>query len=73
MAKKLNLESKNNQKKISFIVPIYNKAKYLNSCINSIYSLMRHFKFSENLEIIAIDDCSTDDSFKVLKKWKKKN
>ncbi|MDA9091812.1 glycosyltransferase family 2 protein [Pelagibacteraceae bacterium] len=72
MAKKLNFKSKNNPIKISFIVPIYNKEKYLNNCINSIYSLIKYFKFNKNIEVIAIDDCSTDNSLQVLKKWKKK-
>ena len=44
-------------KKISVIVPIYNSEKYLHRCINSIIS-----QTYKNLEIILVDDGSTDNS-----------
>lgn len=43
--------------KISVIVPIYNVEKYLNKCIDSIVN-----QTYKNLEIILIDDGSTDGS-----------
>lgn len=43
--------------RISFIVPIYNAEKYLEECINSL--LLQTY---ENIEIILIDDASTDKS-----------
>lgn len=51
-------------KKVSVIVPVYNAEKYLPRSLNSI--LNQNYK---NLEIIIIDDCSTDDSVKIIKKY----
>ncbi len=45
---------------ISIIVPVYNAAEYLNQCIESILA-----QTYEKLEIILIDDGSTDDSMKI--------
>lgn len=47
---------------ISVIVPIYNALPYLESSMGSLCT-----QSYENLEIIAVDDGSSDDSFKVLK------
>ena len=51
-------------KKISFIVPIYNASKYLSRSIESILN-----QSYENLEIILIDDSSTDNSKEIIKKY----
>lgn len=53
--------------KISVIVPIYNVQNYLEECINSI--LKQDY---ENIEIILIDDGSTDKSGIICDKYKKK-
>ena len=42
---------------ISVIVPVYNVEKYLKKCVNSITS-----QTYENLEILLVDDGSTDSS-----------
>ena len=47
-------------KKISIIVPIYNTEKYLEKCIKSI--LNQNY---ENIEIILINDGSTDNSLNI--------
>lgn len=47
---------------ISVIVPVYNVAPYLKRCINSIVE-----QSYEGIEIIAVDDGSTDCSYTVLK------
>lgn len=47
---------------ISVIVPIYNASPYLEKSMGSLCA-----QSHENLEIIAVDDGSSDDSFKVLK------
>lgn len=54
--------------KVTIIVPIYNVSKYLPKCIDSILS-----QTYRNLEILLIDDGSTDDSSKIAKDFAKKN
>ena len=53
---------------ISIIVPIYNVAPYLEKCINSI--LNQTYK---NLEIILVDDGSTDESGKICDEFAEKD
>lgn len=53
---------------ISVIVPIYNTAKYLPKCLDSIIN-----QTYQNLEIILIDDGSTDDSGKIADQYAHKN
>lgn len=50
--------------KISVIVPIYNSEANLERCLESILS-----QSYENIEIIAVNDGSTDDSLKVLNRY----
>lgn len=45
------------QKKIFIIIPVYNVEKYLEKCVKSIIN-----QTYKNLEIILIDDGSTDES-----------
>ena len=52
----------NNTSKISIIVPVYNTEKYLKECIDSIIN-----QTYKNLEIILIDDGSTDNSLNICK------
>ena len=54
--------------KISIFLPIYNKEQYLIRSIKSI-----QIQTLKNLEIIAINDASTDKSLKVLRKLSKKD
>lgn len=46
--------------KLSFIIPVYNKEKLLESCVNSILNITQ-FPY----EIILVDDGSTDGSYKI--------
>lgn len=46
---------------ISIIVPVYNVERYLDACLNSIKQ-----QTYEKLEIIVIEDCSTDSSSQLL-------
>lgn len=53
---------------ISVIVPIYNTEKYLDECIGSIVN-----QTYSNLEILLINDGSTDNSLGICKKWARKD
>ena len=53
---------------ISIIVPIYNVDKYLEECIESLKN-----QTYKNLEIILINDGSTDESVKICEKYKEKD
>ena len=48
---------------VSFVIPVYNKSKFLKPVIKSIKSQKGNFK----KEYIFIDDGSTDDSYSILK------
>lgn len=52
---------------ISIIVPIYNAEKYLDKCISSLINQTK-----KELEFILINDGSTDESEKIIKKYKDK-
>ena len=54
--------------KISIIVPVYNLEKYLKRCVDSLISQ----KF-ENLEILLIDDGSTDQSGSICEEYTRKD
>ena len=53
-------------KKISVIIPIYNTEKYLVECLNSVIN-----QTLKNIEIICIDDGSTDNSSNILEIYNK--
>ena len=53
---------------ISIIIPVYNTEKYLRECLESVIN--QTFK---NIEIICIDDGSTDESLKILNEYQQKD
>ena len=53
---------------ISVIVPVYNVARYLNKCMKSIVN-----QTYKNLEIILINDGSTDNSGEICDEWKERD
>ena len=55
-------------KKVTIIVPVYNAKRYLNKCIRSL--LQQIFR---NIEIILVDDGSTDGSNAVCRRFAKGN
>ena len=52
--------------KISIIIPCYNVEKYIDKCMNSILNQTIGI---ENLEIILVDDKSTDNTVERLKQY----
>lgn len=55
--------------KISIIIPVYNGAKYIENCLDSVYNQgLSH----DNFEILAINDGSTDDSEEIIKTYAQK-
>lgn len=53
---------------VSILLPVHNGQKYLSEALQSILSQ----KYKE-IEVIAIDDCSKDESAKLLRKFKSKD
>ena len=51
---------------VSIIVPVYNTEEYLEECLNCLVN-----QTLKNIEIICIDDASTDDSLKILNHYAK--
>lgn len=51
-------------KKVSIIVPVYNVEKYLDKCMDSLV----HQSYTD-IEIILINDGSTDSSGSICEKW----
>lgn len=49
---------------VSIIIPLYNQERYLDKCISSICG-----QTYKNLEIIIVNDGSTDNSPKIAQKW----
>ena len=54
--------------KVSLVVPIYNSSKYLNKCIDSLVN-----QTLKDIEIILINDGSTDKSLEILKNYQQKD
>ena len=53
---------------ISIIIPIYNAEKYISTCLGSILSQTLY-----NIEIICVNDGSTDNSLEILEEYQKKD
>lgn len=53
---------------VSVIIPVYNTEVYLDKCIESV--VLQTYK---NLEILLVDDGSTDGSLEICNKWAKKD
>ena len=50
--------------KVSIIVPVYNTSEYLKNCIDSLLA-----QTLNEIEIIVVNDGSTDNSFQILKEY----
>ena len=53
--------------KISVIIPVFNSSLYLDHCLSTVVN-----QTLKDIEIILIDDGSTDDSLNVIKNYAKK-
>ena len=63
----LKMEGKK-MKKISVIIPVYNTEKYLKRCLDSI--IRQNF---QDIEIIIVNDSSTDNSLEIIKEYLKQD
>lgn len=53
------------QNRISVIIPVYNTAPYLSRCLDSVIQ-----STYQNLEIICVNDGSTDESLNILEQYR---
>lgn len=53
--------------KVSIVIPVYNSEEYLEECLESV--ITQSYK---NIEIILINDGSTDNSLNICYKFKKR-
>ncbi len=56
------------QTKISIIIPVYNTQRYLSQCLESVLN-----QTMREIEVICVDDGSTDESPKILKSYAQKD
>lgn len=54
--------------KVSVIIPVYNVEPYLRQCLDSVIN-----QTLKEIEIICVDDGSTDNSLRILKKYAQKD
>ena len=52
---------------ISITIPVYNASDHIEKCLDSIFNQ----KFNGSLEVVAVDDNSTDNSFSLLETYSK--
>ena len=57
-----------NQPKVSVIIPVYNTEKYLRECLDSVVN-----QTLKDIEIICVDDGSTDGSLAILREYEAKD
>ena len=58
----------NRQIKVSVIIPVYNVEPYLRQCLDSVVG-----QTLQEIEIICVDDESTDGSLQILEEYAKKD
>ena len=58
----------NNEPLVSVIMPVYNAENFLDKSVSSVIN-----QTYKNLEILLIDDCSTDNSYNILKEYANKD
>lgn len=63
------VERINNPPKLSIVVPVFNTGDYLPNVLESIVNQTIGL---ENIEVLLVDDCSTDNSWSIINKYCKK-
>lgn len=58
------VKKSDNNKRVTIIVTTYNSAAFIENCIDSLLN-----QSIDNIEIIVVDDASTDDTVAILKKY----
>lgn len=53
---------------VSVIIPVFNMERYIVQCLNSLVSQTLH-----DIEIICVNDCSTDNSLNILREYEAKD
>lgn len=59
------IDGTENENKVSVIMPAYNGERYISGAIESILN-----QTYDNFELLIIDDCSTDNTMEIVKKYK---
>ena len=54
--------------KVSIVIPVYNTAKFLRQCLDSVLN-----QTLVDIEVLVVDDCSSDDSHDVIKEYRRKD
>ena len=60
----LKSNAQSNYPAISVVIPLYNAEKYIGECLTSL--LIQTF---QDFEVIVVDDCSTDNSVKIVEEY----
>lgn len=59
--------------KISVIIPMFNREKTISRCLGSVLNQKWDGNISDDIEIVVVDDCSTDSSKEIVHKYMEKN
>lgn len=54
-----------NEPLVSVLIPVYNHARYVGQCLDSLLN-----EGWSNLEVLVLDDGSSDDSYEVVRRWR---
>lgn len=63
-----SLNTNNNRQLTSVLIPLYNHSHYIAECLDSVLA-----QDPSNIELILIDDGSSDDGFLVAQRWKEEH
>ena len=58
------LKNEMGQRAVSVIIPMYNAEKYIGECLESLLN-----QTFQSFEVVVVDDCSTDDSVKIVEDY----